>query len=157
MKGFAAACALALTLTTASVARADLLPDGGVTADEVASALKAKGYRAEIQTGDDGDPVILSGAEGSNFRVFFYTCRKGPRCAAIQFMAAFDLEKGMSLGDINAWNRDKRFGRAYLDNEMDPFIEMDVDFEHGATSEAVANAIDTWVAVLPAFREYVGF
>jgi hypothetical protein len=38
---------------------------------------------------------------------------------------------------------------------MDPFVEMDIDFEHGATSEAIANYVDTWAAVLPAFKTFI--
>ncbi|WP_409613853.1 YbjN domain-containing protein [Phenylobacterium sp.] len=146
-----------MALTAGPAAHAQLLPDGGVTAAEVTQALQSRGYKAEVSATSDGEPVILSGADGSNFRVFFYTCRETPRCASIQFAAAFDLDKGMTLEQINGWNRGKRFGRAYLDDEMDPFLEMDVDFEHGATAEAVVNALDTWVAVLPVFKEYVGF
>lgn len=150
---FAAAAAMA----AAPAAVAGPLPDGGVTAKEVAAALSAKGYKAEISTGSDGDPIVTSGADGSTFRVFFYTCRETPRCASVQFTAAFDLDEGLTYAKINEWNRNKRFGRAYLDDEMDPFVEMDVDFEHGATSEAVENVIDTWASVLPAYKDFVGW
>ncbi len=152
-----AAGATAIWLCAAGMAAAGPLPDGGVTAKEVATALSAKGYKADISIGEDGEPIITSGADGSTFRIFFYTCRETPRCASIQFTAAFDLDQGLTLAKMNEWNRTKRFGRGYLDEEMDPFLEMDVDFEHGATSEAVENVIDTWASVLPAFKDFVGW
>ena len=40
---------------------------------------------------------------------------------------------------------------------MDPFLEYGVDFEVGATTEAVGNAIEVWVAVLPIFKKHVDF
>ena len=132
------------------------LPSGGVTAGEVAKALLDKGYKAEVTTDSTGDPMIRSATDGSNFRILFYNCKSaGPRCVSISFSAGFDLEKGLSYSRINQWNREKRFGRAYLDDEMDPYVEMDVDFERGATIEAVANVIDTWAAVLPVFKNFI--
>ncbi len=55
------------------------------------------------------------------------------------------------------WNRDKRFGRAYLDKAGDPWVEMDMDVEHGATTEAIANDLERWKAVIQEFRTYIGF
>lgn len=155
MRSLVLAAAIATAALTPAAASAGILPDGGVTSAEVAKALQDKGYRAEVTKGTDGDPLIKSAADGTNFRILFYSCNKAPRCASIQFVAAFDLDEGLKLSKINAWNSTKRFGRAYLDDEMDPFVEMDIDFEHGATSEAIANNVDTWAAVLPAFKTFI--
>lgn len=147
----AAVAAMALAGTAAAAP----LPAGGVTAQEVAEALQAQGYKAEIGRDQTGDPMITSSMEGSTFRVMFYDCRAGERCAAIQFATAFDLEDGLTLSAINTWNRERRFGRAYLDDEMDPFLEYDVDLEVGATTEAIGNALDVWEAVVPAFMRHI--
>lgn len=153
VKAIMAGMVLALS---AGAAQAAMLPDGGVTAQEVARALQAKGYRAELDRDAAGDPMIRSALDGSNFQILFYDCEKG-RCVSIQFVTAFELEKDLTFSKINEWNRTKRFGRAYLDEEMDPFVEMDLDLEHGATSEAIENNIDTWAAVLPAFKNFIDF
>lgn len=145
----------AAALAAAGPAAAAPIPDGGVTVQEVAQALQTKGYKAEIGRDRLGDPMITSALDGSNFQVLFYDCESG-RCAAIQFATAFDLESGLTLDRINSWNRQKRFGRAYLDDERDPFVEYDVDFEVGATTEAIGNAIEVWEAVLPNFKDYIG-
>jgi hypothetical protein len=142
-------------LGAAQGAAAAPLTDGGVTAQEVAAVLQAKGYRAEIGKDNDGDPKVHSGAQGVGFDIYFYGCHKGPRCSSIQFTAGFHVEGGMTLERINQWNRNNRFGRAYLDDVNDPFIEMDLDVEHGFTSEAVDNNVDTWDAVLGAFVRVV--
>jgi hypothetical protein len=140
----------------ASGAAARNLPDGGVTAQEVADALQAKGYQAQIGEDKGGDPKIVSGLEGTRFTIWFYNCKNG-RCASVQFEQGFDLKDGLSLAKVNGWNRGKRFGCAYLDGENDPYVQYDVDFEVGATTEAIGNAIAVWAAVLPEFREYIGF
>jgi len=143
--------AAAMTLAAPAAVGAPL-PDGGATAAEVAAALQAKGYAATLGTDSVGDPKITSAAEGSRFVVLFYGCRHGPRCTSIEFSAAFHVEGGLKLTDINSWSRRHRFGRAYLDQENDPYIQMDLDVEHGFTSEAIENNIDTWDSVLAAFR-----
>lgn len=155
LAGLAAAGCLVSALCPGASTRAAPLADGGATADEVAAVLQAKGYAAQISKDSDGDPRIHSGAEGSAFNIFFYGCHKGPRCASIEFAAAYHVEGGMLLAQINAWNQKNRFGRAYLDKVNDPFIEMDLDMEHGYTSEAIANNLDTWDLVLGVFRRMV--
>jgi hypothetical protein len=136
-------------------AAASPLPTGGVTADEVAAVLQAKGYVAQIAKDHDGDPLIHSGAEGSSFGVYFFGCHSTPRCTSIQFAAAYHVEGGMALAKINGWNRTMRFGRAYLDDTNDPFVEMDLDVEKGFTTEAIDNNIDTWDSVIGSFRRFV--
>lgn len=138
----------------AGAALAAPIPEGGVTVQEVAEALQTRGYKAEIGRDRVGDPMITSAMDGSNFRVLFYDC-KAERCAAVQFATAFDMKQGLTLAQINTWNRQRRFGRAYLDDEMDPFVEYDVDFEVGATTEALGNAVDVWEAVVPAFKKHI--
>jgi len=144
-----------LGLALSTPARAGALPDGGVTAAEVAAVMQAKGLKAEIAKDKDGDPMIVSGVDGTTFRVLFYGCKSTSRCAAIQFATGIDLPDGLTLETINDWNRKNRFGRAYLDEEMDPYLQMDMDLEHGATTEAVGANLDTWAVVLPAFKAYI--
>jgi hypothetical protein len=136
-------------------ALASPIPDGGVTAEDVAAVLQAKGYSARIDKDSDGDPLIHSGAQGSNFGVYFFGCHKTPRCTSFQFAAAYHVDGGMTLAQINGWNHSMRFGRAYLDNVNDPFVEMDLDVEKGFTTEAIDNNIDTWDSLLGSFRRFV--
>lgn len=147
------AAAAVAVLGLAPGAQARPLPDGGVTPDEVARVMQHRGFRAEITTADDGRPLIKSSSSGYRFGVYFYGCKQD-RCPSIQFASAFDMADGMSLKSINEWNRTSRFGRAYLDDESDPFIEMDVDVERGFTTEALSNNLSTWEAVLGRFREF---
>ena len=148
------AAAAASVLGLASGAQARPLPDGGVTPTEVAGLMQDKGFRAEIVTGDGGAPVIRSTSGGYRFAVYFFGC-KAARCSAIQFASAVNMPNGMSLKRVNDWNRHSRFGRAYLDDESDPFMEMDVDVEHRFTTQAFVNNLNTWEAVLGRFRKFV--
>jgi hypothetical protein len=62
------------------------------------------------------------------------------------------------LERINEWNRSQRFGRAYLDKDGDPVIEMDLDLDDGGLSAALfADNLEFWDAVLGKFERHVGF
>jgi hypothetical protein len=145
-----------LGLAIASPALGRPLPDGGVTAEEVASVLHQKGYKAQVTTDDSGDPMVRSASSGVDFLVVYYECNHKPRCASIQFYAGFK-KPGITPAQIAEWNATKRFGRAYLDDLSDPRVEMDVDVEHGTTTEAIGNAVERWVSVLTEFTKFIAW
>jgi hypothetical protein len=153
----ACAALLAASCLVATSAAARQIPDGGITAAEVAQVLQDKGYKAEVGADSDGDPMVKSATDGSNFTVYFYGCKKGPRCTGIQFHSGFHLPNGIAVEKINTWNKANRFGRGYVDDEKDPNVEMDLDVEHGFLTEGLANNLDTWAAVVPAFKKFIGF
>ena len=138
----------------ASGAQARLLPDGGVTPGEVVAELQAKGFKAELKNDGAGDPMIVSATDGTPFRVHFFACTPAKRCATLMFTAGFDEEAGVPMAKVNEWNRRKRFIRAFVDDDQDPYAVLDADLEHGATTEAIANHIDTWTGILPLFKAH---
>jgi len=151
-----AGLALGMAGLAAAPALAKPYPAGGVTAEDVAAVLRAKGLRAEITTDGAGDPLVKSASERVNWSVYFYNCKSG-RCASIQFSAGFDLDRGITYAKANEWNFTKRFSRAALDDEMDPYVRYDVDAEKGFSTEAMELAVDTWLLVLPGFVDFIGY
>src|SRR5690349_3343565 len=101
------------------------------------SALQKGGYAAKLGIDKVGDPMITSGVNGTTFQIFFYNCTNHKACATVSFHSGYDLKTSPGLERINEWNRGKRFGRAYLDKEDDPILEMDVDLDDGGLSPAL--------------------
>jgi len=147
--------AAVLGVAAMRMACAALLPDGGVTAQDVARVLQAKGFQAEITTDKQGDPLVRSNSGGAKFAVYFYECGGKARCTSIQFSAGFS-GTGLTPDKVADWNRTKRFGRVYLDKDRDPWIEMDVDLERGATTEAIVNELERRTSVMGSFMRYIG-
>ena len=145
---------LLLVGLAAAPVRAAALPDGGVTAAEVAATMQRKGYKAEITKDKWGDPLLKSASSGVDFDVYFYECHDKPRCGSIQFYAGFD-KPGLTDARVGEWNRTKRFGRVYLDTNGNPAVEMDMDVQHGATTEAIVNDLDRWLLVLAEFMKFI--
>jgi hypothetical protein len=124
----------------------------------VLRALEAAGLEGEMDKDGEGDPMIASKIDGTNFRVIFYNCTNHQECATIQFHTAYSLTTPVTLDKINAWNRRQRFGRAYLDDENDPVLQMDVDLDDGGMStELFTDNVEFWQAIVANFEEHIGF
>ena len=121
-------------------------------------ALQQAGYAAQLGTDKVGDPMITSGVSGTSFQIFFYNCTDHKACATVTFHSGYDLASSPGMDSINEWNRTKRFGRAYLDKENDPILEMDVDLDDGGLSPALfIDNIEFWASVLADFERHVGY
>lgn len=126
--------------------------------DSLVKALQAGGYAAQLGTDKVGDPMITSGVGGTTFQIFFYNCTDNADCATVTFHSGYNLASGPSLEQMNAWNRGKRFGRAYLDSENDPILEMDVDLDDGGISPLLfIDNIEFWASVLGDFEREIGY
>lgn len=130
--------------------------DGRVGGEEVRRHLLAAGYRAEMDEAADGTPLIRTGIGGSKVTVYFYNCNEANRCYAIQFVSGFNKKDGSTFEAMNAWNRKWRFGRAYLDDEKDPYIEYDIEIlPPGFTREAFDIAMNRYERLLASFKQHI--
>lgn len=128
-----------------------------LTGEEMQKIMQDLGYRAQLDVDDVGDPLIVSTASGYKFRVLFYDCDKREGCNAIQFWAGFDTDEVGSIERMNEWNAEKRFGKAYIDDENDPIVEMHYNIEGGVTRDNIEEALEWWELVIGEFSAYVGF
>lgn len=122
----------------------------------IVTVLQANGYRAELTKDDGGDPLIRSALDGSKFAIIFYGCTKNRACQTIQFYAGFKSEGKVSIEAMNDWNKTNRFSRAYIDNDEDPVIEMDVDLDDGGMSRALfEDNFEFWEVLVPEFKKVI--
>jgi hypothetical protein len=121
-------------------------------------ALQGGGYQAKLGVDKVGDPMITSGFGGTTFQIFFYNCTNHRECATVQFHSGYDLTTTLPLETINAWNQSQRFGRAYLDKENDPILEMDVDLDDGGVPPLLfIDNVEFWTTVLGKFEKAIGY
>lgn len=139
---------LAAALYCPAVSAADT--GSGITGAEMVRVLQDAGYKASLDKASDGDPRIVTKMSGVNVYVYFYDCKKD-RCGSLQFTVGMDLEQGSTLEAMNRFNAEYRYGRAYLDDEMDPFLRFDFEVLHTARTEHIVSQIDIWEDVLNAF------
>lgn len=148
-----------LTTTAAfSLALPVMANAGGVSVSDVIRVSKSEGYSITQDVDSDGDPMLSGKINGISYDIFFYGCEDvHQHCGSMQFSTAFDLTKGITMDEINAWNRDYRFGKAYVDDEMDPFIEYNITLLGGVTDENLADVIDWWRIALEQFTDHIDY
>lgn len=125
-----------------------------ITGEELAAVVREAGFVPEVTRDAQGDPLIRFRVEGITTAIYFYTCQDD-RCESYQFAAGFATEQKPSCEAIIAWNRSKRFGRAYLDDDQDPWVELDVDLDGGVTRQYLLASFTTWRSVLLTFAREV--
>lgn len=148
----AVATALAVVGTPAV---AQQLIDGS-NVDEIANI--ARGYGSvSVGTAGSGDPQISGKIDGISYYLFLRNCSDvHTDCEDLNFYAGF-LDNKQPLDAINAWNRDKRFGRAYLDADLDAVIEFDVNIEYGISRENLDSSFAVWSLILKQYADHIGF
>lgn len=124
--------------------------------DQLAALISGEGYPVEQTTDDLGDPQLVVKTEGTSFYVQFYGCDGGHlNCTSIQLLAAFDMKDGLDTGKALTWAREQRFTSVYLDDENDPFLQMDINLEAGAVRDTVKDSLEVWRSSLSSFKDFI--
>jgi len=123
------------------------------TPDDILNIAKGFGY-AKLEKDSQGDPKVSGRIEGTAYGVYFYGCTNGENCNDVQFAVGWSGVK-VSMDRINEWNRTKRYGKAYLDKEGDPILEMVVNLDHGVTVKNFEDTFDWWIKAMKQFKEEV--
>jgi Putative bacterial sensory transduction regulator len=147
--------ALALGTAFSAYAQTPTILDGN-SVDDITNI--AKGYgSASLETQSNGAPKVSGRINGVTYTVYFMNCSDaGKDCEDLNFYSGFaDNKPTMDL--INAWNRDKRFGKAYLDSDLDAVVEFDLNLEHGVTRDNVDAAFELWSLILDQYTTYIGY
>lgn len=147
---FAVCSLLLLTalLTSAPTLAADQDVVDRVSAAQVAKLLGNLGYSgAEIDADGDiivrmeGYPVLMLIGSYDGVYVAMVSAFAGTRA---------------TMKDVNTWNQEKRFARAYLDGDGDPVVEAELDLAGGVTIARVRDFIQTFARLsLPEFVQTV--
>lgn len=127
-----------------------------ITVAEMETIVKELGFKYEVKTDSQGDPMFSFQQSGLRCGLYFYN-KKEAGYTAIQISTGFSLKTPPTLEKLNEWNRGKRYARAYLDRQGDPRVEVDLDLEGGVTDGAIKELFRTNSAVLAQFTKHIGF
>ena len=118
----------------------------------------AKGFgSAELSVDSAKDPRIVGRIDGQRYAIYFYGCENNKDCSSIQFVAGWALEEGKrpSSTVINEWNRTKRYGKAYIDSDGDPMLEVDLPLDSVPTAH-LERWFRWWQVGLKGFKKHIG-
>jgi hypothetical protein len=130
----------AVLLSTPALAKKNKGPEvlERIAATRVADMLRGTSESVEVSTDSYGDPqVIVNRGNGVRYAVYFYNCNDGA-CTSLQFRTYWSMAGKVDANLVNAYNKDKRPGRAYLDKDGDPTFELNVWLDGGVTPDHVA-------------------
>lgn len=158
MKKIVYVAALAGLLATGSPAAAQLV-EGNVTPTRPTSLqtlLLAEGYRAKLATDTVGDPMITSATAGYDFDIMFYDCTENTDCRSIQFYGGFSKPDHGTAEDMNKWNAANRYARAYIDEEGDAILRMDVTMNgEGIGPQVFMENLALWNSLMSDFVDFI--
>jgi hypothetical protein len=132
---------IALALLAAAPAAAQIVTDSEMlTAAEparIADAVRFYGRPAALETDEAGEPSIATGFGGIRGRIWFYDCdAKGSNCVGLQFQLGIGTTAKLTLAQVNAFNRNRRFATLSLDDEGDPILTHDLSMARPGISAA---------------------
>ncbi len=149
----AAAClVLALAWTSGGYGQEALVDGRDVSG--VVQAARAYGSAA-AGAQPNGDPMISGRIDGLPYSVRFHNCVEDNACGDVNFRIGFEVKP--ELETINAWNRSKRFTRAYTDQAGDAILEMDAVLRGGVSPANMREVFAYWRIAIKQFAKHVGF
>lgn len=130
-----------------------------LTGPELQTLLEQWGFRADLSADQEGDPMITSSVNGINFTVFFYGCdeRQPRRCDSIGYSAGFDMEQPLAADYMNDWNRYNRFGKAYVDDEGNAYLAMNINVDGGVSEAGLRDWLRWWEIGIADYLDYIGW
>lgn len=129
--------------------------EAGLTPAEVRAWLIDKGATVEEPRTIEGQTLLQVNDGSTNWLIFFYGCDATGRCQDIQFAASV-VANGLSLERINAWNRDQRFVKAYLQpgqTTSTAVLQFDVLLLAGLGVDQLNDPTVVWLELLGSFIE----
>lgn len=154
-KALTGLCSLAIATMAAAPAQAELI--SAANPKDIFLVAKANGFKPEMTSKKDENPSFRISVDDTKSIVLFMNCDDDEaNCKTVQFYAGFSVTEPISLDSINNWNREKRFARAYVDLDLDPVLEMDLDLDfNGLPRENVAEAFSVWRSLLTEYQNFV--
>jgi len=141
-----------------SSARADDMPQGGMTLQQVSDWLAGDGLKSQV---DPAEHALVFNFSGQNIVITMGDCAADGRCRSLQYYYGIHFEHGLAPDDsaaavvMNNWNRDHRWTRAYADKDRDPCLEMDVSLVSGMGSDGLNDSLKIFLLSMTGFRKFV--
>jgi hypothetical protein len=128
------------------------LTDGNLIA-----LMNSMGFQTETLPPDSfGDPRVRWIHDDTDSVIFFFSGGRAIQSGgkAIQFYHVW-TNQNVTVDDINRWNRDFRFSRAYLDDDGDPVLELDLNMAGGICEDRIKDFLKTCTMSFSRFKSEI--
>lgn len=125
-----------------------------LTNETLVTALVRAGFAAEVKT-EAGQSFAIAKMGGQAFQAVLSGCQSpGVACTDIELFAGFSGQR-IAWERLNGWNARTRFTRAFLDEQRNPALQMDISVLGGVSPEALKSSLATWGSALDTFSLFL--
>ena len=126
---------------------------GGMALASVLAAIESEGLSTRVI--DAEAKKAAATFNGVEFELEGYYCSVGDRCTEYLFSIGFDLPNGFPLTKINEWNAQQLAGRAFLDDEDDPWIDHVISVGEDDDASALIEGLRLWIGAIVDFDAFL--
>lgn len=116
--------------------------------------LQRAGFTAEVKV-EEGRPYVLAKTDSTPFQVFLSNCQPSGGCTDMELYAGFSGLPRIAWERINGWNARTRFGRAFLDENHNPALQMDLSLLGGVSADSLKASLETWKSAVGTFSLFL--
>jgi hypothetical protein len=118
-----------------------------ITVERMQAMIQHEGF-PDVSVDPDGDLIVRM----NGYRVLVSVSQNDFSVVLLRFALSGTRA---TLRDVNEWNSSKLFSRAYIDEDGDPVLEMDVDLAGGVTVARLRDLVRTFAQVQADFLREV--
>lgn len=128
---------------------------GSTDINGLLAALQRAGFTGEVKT--EGRESYVLGRHGTTpFQAFLAGCQpSGGGCPFIELYAGFSGTQRIPLERINGWNARTPFTRAFLDEDRDPSLVMNINLQGGVSPESLKAQLEMWGEALDTYSLFL--
>ena len=122
----------------------------------LASILTAADFTFEEVKDEQGDPLlkVSPGDSGAaKIDMLFVGCGTDPTCEDVLLRATYSPNTPIALKVANDWNHRNRWARAYVNEQREAVIEMDISAYGGIGRDAVEGMVNTFFKIVRDFSK----
>lgn len=118
-------------------------------------ALQRAGFSGEVKT-EGRESFVLARLGTTPFQAFLGGCEPlGGDCTFIELYAGFTGTERIPLERINGWNARTPFARAFLDEDRDPSLVMNINLQGGISSDSLTAQLEMWGEALETYSLFL--
>jgi hypothetical protein len=127
---------------------------------ELMSIIRTMGYSQVRENGYSahGKPQATYSVGNTNIGIMMWQCNElDSDCQSFKLYAAYAKPDAVSYQDLNTFNRQHRFVRAYLDSTGNPYLELDVKVSDGVSVDNLRETFSIYHRVVQNFEQLIGW
>ena len=125
----------------------------GLTLDAALEIITDHGFSGEIVEGAELAANVDIGTQ--SFALDGYNCTQEGACTEFLFSIGYDLVGGFSFENANEWNSTRLAGRAYRDEEGNPWLDLVIAVGGKDDESAFLEGFLLWLDAVASFEEFI--